>query len=223
VDTEDLISHPHIWRGFEGGKGAYVTDTALPTGFAELDRYLPGGGWPLKAITEVFIDRYGIGELSLLMPALARASQSAAAQWIVWIAPPFIPYAPALTRCGVDLSRVLLVHPTSATRDALWATEQAIRSRASTAVLAWLPDADHAALRRLQLSAEEGQCWVVLFRPLSSISTSSPAALRIGLSPRAGGARIDIVKCRGRRPSIVDLEGLQCQARPAHSGKAEWP
>ena len=40
-------------------------------GFAALDRYLPGGGWPLGPLIEVFVERYGVGELSLLMPALA--------------------------------------------------------------------------------------------------------------------------------------------------------
>ena len=35
-----------------------------------MDRYLPGGGWPIGAIIEVFVERYGMGELTLLVPAL---------------------------------------------------------------------------------------------------------------------------------------------------------
>jgi cell division inhibitor SulA/protein ImuA len=245
---EDLTSHPGIWRGFAVGN-AFATDAVLSTGFAELDAYLPGGGWPLPAITEIFLDRYGVGELSLLMPALAGLSRSAAQQWIVWIAPPFVPYAPALSRCGIDLGRVLLVHPTRgrrdvareafprgssirgmskhdvtkrkvSKRDVLWAIEQAIRSKASLAVLAWLAAADHAALRRLQLSAEEHRCWTVLFRPATAMEQSSPAALRMKLLPAVGRARVDVVKCRGRRPQTIVLDNVY---DPCGSGRVEWP
>ena len=205
VDTKDLINHPRIWRGCEIDTGGRTTNAGLSTGFDELDSYLPGGGWPQQAVTEICLDRYGIGELSLLMPALASLSGPAFEQWLVWVAPPFVPYAPALIRCGIDLSRVLLVHPAGAKRDALWAVEQAIQSKASVAVLAWLAEADHTALRGLQLGAEENHCWTVLFRPLAALEESSPAALRFKLSTTAQGVRIDILKCRGRRPATIDL------------------
>jgi len=48
----------------------------IATGFPELDRYLPGGGWPTGAIIEVFVDGYGIGELALLMPAVVSLTQA---------------------------------------------------------------------------------------------------------------------------------------------------
>jgi hypothetical protein len=220
VSVEELLSHPLLWRGQDEASGA----AALATGFDALDRYLPGGGWPLAGISEIFVEHYGLGELSLLMPALAELSNLAAEnkQWIVWVAPPFVPYAPALARHGVDLSRILLVHPYAGAvgrkghghdahkshgheADALWAVEQAIRSQSSIAALAWIKQADMSALRRLQLAAETHRCWTVLFRPITAISDSSPAALRLKLSPvlnreKAVGARLDIQKCRGRRP-----------------------
>jgi cell division inhibitor SulA/protein ImuA len=171
-----------------------------------LDRYLPGGGWSRKVVTEIFLERYGIGELSLLMPALTLLSREPAKHWIVWIAPPFIPYAPALLCYGVDLDRVLLVHPNDAKKDVLWAVEQVLRSGSSVAVLAWLADASSTDLRRLQLAAEEHACWTVLFRCAASLRQSSPAALRLKLSRAGEKVRVDIVKCRGRRPGAVDLE-----------------
>jgi cell division inhibitor SulA/protein ImuA len=226
--TGTQLSHPLLWRGQDDGS---AETAAIATGFAALDRYLPGGGWPLTGISEIFVEYHGLGELSLLMPALAALSQRAAEtkQWIVWVAPPFIPYAPALARHGVELSRVLLVHPagalgaraarsasawTDAARprtdaQALWAVEQAIRSQASSAALAWIEHADMTALRRLQLGAEAHRCWTVLFRPAAAMSESSPAALRLKLAPVLNrtsrvGARVDIQKCRGRKPvSIV--------------------
>jgi hypothetical protein len=221
VSVEDLLRHPLLWRGQDGGTAGTA---AIATGFPELDRYLPGGGWPLTGITEIFIERYGLGELRILMPALAALSRQAvtAKQWIVWVAPPFVPYAPALAEYGVDLSRILLVHPSGKklsgsflpeAREALWAIEQVIRSQSSVAVLAWAREADVPALRRLQLGAETCRCWTVLFRPLAAISQSSPAALRFRLTASAAdvaagngsvlaqaGIHIEIQKCRGRRP-----------------------
>jgi cell division inhibitor SulA/protein ImuA len=196
MDIESLLSHSLLWRG----QDSHFGDTAaVATGFAELDAYLPGGGWPLTGITEIFIGHYGLGELSVLMPALAVLSQRAAEtrRWIVWIAPPFVPYAPALADRGIDLSRVLLVHPG---REALWAVEQAIRSKASLAVLAWVRLADMPALRRLQLGAEACRCWTVLFRPLAAMAQPSPAVLRFGLSAAAADTHIEIQRCRGRKP-----------------------
>jgi cell division inhibitor SulA/protein ImuA len=141
------------------------------------------------------------------MPALARLSEHAARakRWIVWIAPPYVPYAPALQLSGIDLRRVLLVE-CAEKKDVLWASEQALRSGSSIAVLAWLERASGIALRRLQLAAEEHDCWAVLFRSPRVRGDSSPAALRVCLTGGADEARLEIVKCRGKRPHSVALE-----------------
>src|SRR5262245_50517794 len=103
----------HVWRG----DGAQSTRPTLATGFAPLDRYLPGGGWPLGVLIEVFVERYGVGELTLLIPALIAltGSQQTSAEtrfakkWVVWISPPFVPYAPALQQKGVGIDSLLIV------------------------------------------------------------------------------------------------------------------
>lgn len=214
MSVEDLLSHPLLWRG---QSESLAGTPAIATGFDALDRYLPGGGWPLAGISEIFIEHYGLGELRVLMPALAALSHRAveAKKWIVWIAPPFVPYAPALAHHGVDLRRILLVHPSRAgsgpaeanPKDTLWAVEQAIRSQSSVATFAWIKEASLTALRRLQLGAESHRCWTVLFRPAEAISQNSPAALRFSLSSGRGlsgenpaDIRVEIQKCRGRKP-----------------------
>ena len=197
-----------IWRG----KVATVARAVIPSGFHELDRALPGGGWPLGAITEILVDGYGIGELGLLMPALTALTKEDPAKpkkWVAWIAPPFIPYAPALQQRGVNIDRLLMIHPTSGGKRRLWAIEQAVRSGSSAGVLAWVAAADDVILRRLQLAAEEQGCWVLLFRPANARLQRSPAALRIHLSQTHSGAtRVEIVKCRGGRPGVVDVAGF---------------
>jgi cell division inhibitor SulA/protein ImuA len=199
--------HARVWRG----KVATVARAVIPTGFHELDRALPGGGWPLGAITEILVDGYGIGELGLLMPALEALTKEDPARpkkWVAWIAPPFVPYAPALQQHGVNIDRLLMIHPTSGGKSRLWAIEQAIRSGSSAGVLAWVAAADDVILRRLQLAAEEQGCWVLLFRPASARLQRSPAALRIHLSQAHVAARVEILKCWGGRPGVVDVAGI---------------
>jgi cell division inhibitor SulA/protein ImuA len=196
-----------VWRG----KFAAAARAVIPTGFRELDRALPGGGWPLGAITEILVDGYGIGELGLLMPALAALTKEDPAKpkkWVAWIAPPFIPYAPALQQHGVNIDRLLMIHPTSGGKSRLWAVEQAVRSGSSAGVLAWVANVDDVILRRLQLAAEEQACWLLLFRPASARLQRSPAALRIHLSHAREATRVEIVKCRGGQPGVVDVPGL---------------
>jgi protein ImuA len=193
-----------VWRG----TAASVARAVIPTGFPELDHYLPGGGWPLGALTEVLVDGYGIGELTLLMPALAaltRVDPTKPQKWVAWIAPPFVPYAPALQQYGVDIDRLLMIHPTAGHKSRLWAIEQVVRSGSSAGVLAWVAAADDVILRRLQLAAEDQGCWTLLFRPARAHQQRSPAALRISVSQAEAATRIHIIKCRGGRPGVVDV------------------
>jgi len=205
-DLDLLLRHPGIWRADRGGS---ASGGALATGFLELDRALPAGGWPVGALTELLCERPGIGELRLVMPALARISREG--RWVAWVAPPHIPYAPALAARGIDLSRLLLVK-TRADSDALWAVEQALRSGSCGAVLAWPATVDERGLRRLQLAAETGRAWGLLFRAPGHARRHSPAALRMRLEPFSRGVVAQILKCRGRGPSgplaiELDMDG----------------
>jgi len=204
--------HSHVWRG----KSAYSAHPVIPTGFTSLDHHLPGGGWPHRSVTEVFLDHYGIGELALLIPALTsltRQAETTEKKWIVWVAPPFIPYAPALKQHGIKIDRLLFVHPSTGVKNCLWAVEQAARSGSSAAVLAWVSAASGVALRRLQIASEKQCCWTVLFRPLGALQHRSPAALRIRLSHENSVTRVRILKSRGGRPAVVDLSREQLDSR----------
>src|SRR5262249_9708741 len=97
-----LLSHPSIWRGRDLST---VSLPRLPTGFPALNAELPGGGWPMAALTEILPEHEGIGEVRLLAPALAHLSTTG--RWLAWIAPPYVPYAPALQAAGIDLARVV--------------------------------------------------------------------------------------------------------------------
>ncbi len=184
-----------LWRG---NQIQHTTVNSLSSGFDALDALLPGGGWPVGTLTEILLPQEGIGELRLLMPALARLAQQK--RWLAWIAPPYIPYAPALKACGVDLSKVLLVHP-KAQSDHWWAIEQALRSGTCGAVLAWVHDADPQRLRRLQLAAEAGNAWGILFRRDQNERQATPASLRLRLEHAPDGVAVNILKRRGGWPT----------------------
>ena len=66
---DELLRHPGVWRARD--QGGSSQPPGLPTGFSALDGCLPGGGWPRQGLIELLADSPGIGELSLLMPALA--------------------------------------------------------------------------------------------------------------------------------------------------------
>ncbi|HEX8777161.1 MAG TPA: translesion DNA synthesis-associated protein ImuA, partial [Rhodanobacter sp.] len=134
----------------------------------------------------------GVGELQLLWPTLARLSQ--AAERIVLVAPPYLPFAPAWRQAGVDLGRLQVVRA-GTPRDALWATEQCLRSGSCGAVLCWPLDADDRALRRLQVAAASGRTLAFATRPLAAAMHPSPAALRIAID--AAPAQWRVLKCRG--------------------------
>src|SRR5207237_5599527 len=96
-----------------------------------------------------------------------------------------------------------------AARDALWATEQAVRSHVCGAVLAWPQGARFADLRRLQIAAAGGQALALLLRVPQAASSASPAPLRLALSAHAGGLAVDIFKRRGgalTRPLLLFLQ-----------------
>ncbi|MDH3645421.1 MAG: translesion DNA synthesis-associated protein ImuA [Gammaproteobacteria bacterium] len=196
----ELLHHPHIWRACEQDNKI----KAIPTGHKQLDSCLPGGGWPVDSLNEVLLDRRGQGELRLLLPLLVKLSSLDDDRCLIWIAPPWVPYAPALAAAGIDLTRLLIVH-TQVEEEIMWATEQSLRSGSCAAVLSWSTRATAAGLRRLQLAAAEGGTLGVLFRPATTVAIASPAALRLLLNQTADGLVVKVLKSRGGKPVTVRL------------------
>lgn len=186
-----VLLHYPVWRG---GALAQGTLKAVPTGYARLDRELPGGGWPAGALTEILCADEGIGELQLVLPALAALSREG--KRVAWLAPPHLPYAPALAAAGVSLEFLAVVRAPGR-RDALWAAEQVLRAGACRALLAWLPRAGYAELRRLAVAAEAGGAFAAFFRPAQAARESSPAPLRLALEPDGERLAVRVLKRRG--------------------------
>jgi cell division inhibitor SulA/protein ImuA len=200
---QKLLQSSKLWKA--RAKPGTTEQQGLASGYPKLDHALPGGGWPRNALTEILLADYGIGELQLLMPALARLSNGAGTNtpgWIAWIAPPFQPYPPALSQWGMDISRVLMMQ-SKENAEILWAADQALSSGVFSAVLLWPVSLHSRDCRRLQLAAEKGHSWGIVFRQLSGLKKNSAAALRIQLMPGSTGTDIGILKSRGGRPVVV--------------------
>jgi len=181
-----------VWRGSEIGRQPAVV---VSTGWPQLDRELPGGGWPSHSLTEVLAPRPAVVEWRLLAPALRQVA--ARDGQIVAVAPPRQPYLPGLQQEGLDERRFVWIEA-QVPAERLWVTEQLIKANACGAVIAWLPQARAEQIRRLQVCAQSCQGLVFLCRPEVARHESSAAPLRVhagfGLDWEL---RLQILKRRG--------------------------
>ena len=190
VALDRLLETRRVWRGRQQGEPL----AEQPTGHAQLDALLPGGGWQLAALNEILLGSPGSGELQLLWPLLARLTQ--AGERVVLVGAPAVPFAPAWQAAGVVLAQVSLLQVSGAER--LWAAEQCLRSGSCGAVLCWPEQADDRALRRLQVAADSGQTLAFVLRHRRAADNPSPAALRLLLDNQPRQWRV--LKCRGGMP-----------------------
>jgi len=205
-----LATTPSLWKGRRPNHAQHT----LPSGHANLDARLPGGGWPVGAVTELITPHPGLGELSLLLPALAEMGRRG--QWLLFVDPPWVPYPAALQAQGLSLERLLLIRTRDAS-ESLWACEQALCNGRGGAVLAWPERIGFTRLRRLQLAAQENGKSAFLYRPREAREQASPAALRLFLETEEDqcGTRVSVLKCRGSHPSPPTRLRLSTFANPA--------
>lgn len=175
------------------------------TGWPWLDALLPGGGYPLAAVTEFLVEHPGQGELSLLLAALAPRLKAGPASRLAWIDPPYRLNAPALDSAGLDRARVPVIRCRT-TAERIWSIEQLAAVAGFTAFVLWDDNLDTPALRRLQLASEKAGCPVFVYRNLACARQRSPAALRIAISGRENRQQLEILKCRG--PAGARATGL---------------
>ena len=215
VSSSFVSARHNVWRGDElGSADAQV----LATGHAPLDAELPGGGWPVGALTEILLGTPDAHVWQLLLPALARAVGTRRGP-VVLIGAPHEPFGPALAAGGLPPESLMWVggglpvpgRGGTTSQSHRWASEQAMRCADVAAVMAWLPQARVGELRRLQLAAAQHEGLLFVFRPESVALSASPARLRLRLVS-AGGGRMDVHLLKRRGPPLA-----QPLALPARS------
>jgi len=228
--------HPGLWRAQTGGAGGTAAASgALPSGFAALDAELPGGGWPVRVLTELLLPELGVGEIRLLAPLLVELVR--AGRSVMLFDPPAELNAVALVELGFPPGQCIVVRcPSAPARPAgharkgaqrravpgaelCWCIEQALRSGQVGAVLAWPGRAARPeALRRLQLAAQSHEGPAFLLREWAVQTEPSPAPLRVTLQPAGGDAlALQIVKRKG--PAMA--QPLRLTLAPVLSQRAQ--
>ncbi len=210
-----------VWRADAVDQAVAHT---LGTGYPALDAVLPGGGWPQGALIEMLQTQAGQQEWGLVLPALAGLQAAAPGKLLVLAGAPWQPFGPALGARQLDMQRLLCVQAAGGDGPSLlWATREALQCADVAAVLAWLPDARSAHLRRLQIAAHTHNKLLFVFRAARAQQESSPAPLRLlleGCTSEGGNLLLHLVKRRGpplAAPLLLDTRPARLNALLAAS------
>lgn len=207
-----------VWRADQLACSVSATVT---TGFPELDIELPGGGWPVGAVSEILQARYGQHEWRLLLPALRCATNGL----VVLVGAPHVPFGPGLATQDFDPQRLLVIDAATPTVR-LWAVEQALRCFAVTAVLVWLPQVRPEQMRRFQIAACKHSKLLFVMRPVRLMAESSPAVLRVLVLTQhdSDALLVRILKRRGPsldQPMLLLAGHARMQALMALTGERD--
>jgi protein ImuA len=154
-------------------------------GAAAVDRLLPDGGLRHGMLVEWLSagsGAVGSGAATLGLLSAREACAEGGALVVIDRRQTFYPAAAAAW--GIDLDRMIVVHPQNA-RDELWAAVQALRSPAVAAMWAAIDRLDSRAFRRLQLAAQAGRTLGVLMRPGCARGEPSWADVTLEVEARA--------------------------------------
>ncbi|RUO35447.1 hypothetical protein CWE13_10975 [Aliidiomarina shirensis] len=197
ANLQQLMDKGAVWRGGEwknggqnsGQHGASQFSAAeyASTGQPLLDQAL-GGGWRCQRVHELQCEYAFSGELSLLAPAIMAAAS--AARPVFWLAPPALPYAPAISGMlqqadvtNAENAQHIVLTPASEA-DTLWAAETILHSGQVGVLLLWADSLSTTAVRRLHLAAAETDAWVFVLTGIQNEEARSYATrLRILLTP----------------------------------------
>ncbi|WP_439541684.1 ImuA family protein [Hyphomicrobium sp.] len=203
-------------EGMQGGE-----PDCLSFGLPALDAYLPRGGLAFGAMHEIAPETEADvpAAFGFLIALLARTPGTAPLLLILTARGPVRNarlFGHGLNTLGLDPGRVILVE-TADEKDALWATEEALRSGVPAAVASTLGvKLDLKTSQRLQVAARESRRALLLMRPPAAehaatattrwrITSSEAARDRFGLAARWRW-RAALERCRNGRPGEWILE-----------------
>ena len=188
----------------------------VSSGCEPLDRLMGGRGFYRGTLVEWLAVGEGSGAGTLALAAAGAACRDGGVLVVLDQRREF--YPPAAVNIAVDPQNLIVVHATGQA-DNDWALDQALRSPAVAAVLAWPEKLDTRTFRRLQLAAEESGVVGLLVRPASVRDEPSWADVRLLVEPLLVGPllvrpllgsrrlRITLLRCRGRASGqSIDVE-----------------
>ena len=159
------------------------TKHSVSSGTSVLDNFLPEGGWPGCELSEVVCDRFETG-LQLLLPLLAKAN--AENRWITMISPPANLNQSLFTFYGIDMSRVLLIHPKNDVDDKV-TMNNALKNGKSHIVIFWTKNLTTRFLAQWRKSVKQGSCVGVIIHEKGKNHNSRSVALTIEAKSKDDG------------------------------------
>lgn len=184
---EKLKAKQWLWQGLV----QHNEKNTIASGYQALDSKI-SGGFPSKGVIECKT-RNGIGEIRLFLNYLiAQQSQGL----IVLISPPANINSEFLQHNGIHLDKVIVVNA-ELSLDALWSTEQCLKSGCVSSVLLWQEQLSVHQVRRLSLACEQGSASLIIFRQLLENIFNLPVQLSLSLQAHRYGLQISIDKQKG--------------------------
>ena len=175
-----------------------VDEDIVSSGWPPLDRLLPKGGLRRGSLVEWLGAGVGSDVSALALGGVRQAARDGGA--IVVVDRESEIYPPAIAAWGLELSRVIFVHPQNR-KDEFWTWDQSLRCPGVAAVWGRLERIDSHDFRRLQLSAENSGCLGVLIRPGKTRGLPNWADVRLWVQPqpasRGRRLRVELLRCRG--------------------------
>jgi protein ImuA len=166
-----------IERGEQGASAA-----RLALGVAEIDRFLPGGGLAMGAVHEVLAAQHGAKPAAFgFAMALAALAQSARCGPMGLVLSRRAlrdfgsPYGHGLQKLGLDPRRLIVVE-TRGDKDALWAIEEILKSKAALAMVVAILGSNRDRTRHLTESRRLSLAAAASGTPL--VLVSSPAEMQ---------------------------------------------
>ena len=143
-------------------------------------RWPPAAGLRLGEVSEWLSGDSGCGAWELAV-ATMRPLLPLVSRWLVVDLVGELSPA-ACAGWGIDLTQTVFLNGISAT-EALWAIEQALRSRGVDVVLAQVDRMSPVTFRRIKLAAESSQARCLLLRSATALKQTSWADLRVQVFP----------------------------------------
>src|SRR4051794_5392147 len=219
---EQLVSGLRRQLGRWEAAGAAKDAIVFSSGVAAVDRLLPGGGLRHGMLIEWIAGPSGAvggGAATLGLLGAREACGEGGALVVIDRGQTF--YPPAAAAWGIDLDRMIVVHPKNA-RDELWAAIQALRSPAVAAMFATIDRLDSRAFRRLQLAAQAGRTLGMLIRPGSAREEPSWADVTLEVETRAKSreSRARVPALSSRLSTLDFHRCIQVHLLRCHNGRA---
>jgi len=147
----------------------------VSTGASQLDGFLPEGGWSNCELSEIVCDHFETG-FQLLLPLLAKAD--AENRWITMVSPPANLDQSLFNYYGIDMSRVLFIHPKGDVDDKS-TMNNALKHGKSDVVIFWTKNLAARFLAQWRKSVKQGSCAGVIIHEKGKSHGSRSVAVTI--------------------------------------------